>query len=121
MGDFPSGQRGQTVNLLLFSFGGPNPPSPTTQKALAKASAFCNDIRSVPERVICLRHDIVLRAMIYASRMKKERILYHIATKEQYIMLAKRVYHAALAVYIIVFLSCIISHGVSRILFAFEF
>ena len=72
MGDFPSGQRGQTVNLLLFSFGGPNPPSPTTQKALAKASAFCNDIRSVPERVICLRHDIALRAMIYASRMKYE-------------------------------------------------
>ena len=29
MGEFPSGQRGQTVNLLLFSFGGPNPPSPT--------------------------------------------------------------------------------------------
>ena len=32
MGDFPSGQRGQTVNLLLFSFGGPNPPSPTRKK-----------------------------------------------------------------------------------------
>ncbi len=29
MGDFPSGQRGQTVNLLSFDFGGPNPPSPT--------------------------------------------------------------------------------------------
>ena len=29
-GEFPSGQRGQTVNLLLFSFGGSNPPSPTT-------------------------------------------------------------------------------------------
>ena len=29
MGEFPSGQRGQTVNLLLFSFGGSNPPSPT--------------------------------------------------------------------------------------------
>ena len=32
MGEFPSGQRGQTVNLLLFSFGGPNPPSPTKHK-----------------------------------------------------------------------------------------
>ena len=33
---------------------------------------------SVPsERVIYLRYDIALRAMIYASRMKK-RILYHI-------------------------------------------
>ena len=28
-GDFPSGQRGQTVNLLSYDFGGPNPPSPT--------------------------------------------------------------------------------------------
>ena len=38
MGDFPSGQRGQTVNLLLFSFGGPNPPSPTTNR---KPTASC--------------------------------------------------------------------------------
>ncbi len=29
MGEFPSGQRGQTVNLLFFNFGGSNPPSPT--------------------------------------------------------------------------------------------
>ena len=32
MGDFPSGQRGQTVNLLSIDFGGPNPPSPTKKK-----------------------------------------------------------------------------------------
>ena len=38
MGAFPSGQRGQTVNLLLDSFGGPNPPAPTkTESRLA----FC--------------------------------------------------------------------------------
>ena len=30
---------------------------------------FFNDIRSLPERVIYLRYDIALRAMIYASRM----------------------------------------------------
>ena len=29
----------------------------------------CNDIRSVPDRVISLRNDIALLAMIYASRM----------------------------------------------------
>ena len=29
MGAFPSGQRGQTVNLLHNCFGGPNPPAPT--------------------------------------------------------------------------------------------
>ena len=28
MEEFPSGQRGQTVNLLLFSFDGPNPSPP---------------------------------------------------------------------------------------------
>ena len=35
LGVFPSGQWGQTVNLLLFSFGGSNPPAPikkNTQK-----------------------------------------------------------------------------------------
>ena len=47
-----------------------------------------NDIRSLSERVIYLRYDIALRAMKYASRMK-ERILYHIATKEQYIIRRK--------------------------------
>ena len=33
MEGFPSGQRGQTVNLLSDDFGGPNPP-PSTKKAL---------------------------------------------------------------------------------------
>ena len=33
MGDFPSGQRGQTVNLLSIDFGGPNPPSPTKKES----------------------------------------------------------------------------------------
>src|SRR5207244_12578895 len=28
-GRYPSGQRGQTVNLLANAFGGPNPPLPT--------------------------------------------------------------------------------------------
>ena len=32
MGEFPSGQRGQTVNLLSDDFGGSNPPSPTRKK-----------------------------------------------------------------------------------------
>ena len=42
MGDFPSGQRGQTVNLLSHDFGGPNPPSPTSKKGIAKRLCpFC--------------------------------------------------------------------------------
>ncbi len=40
MGDFPSGQRGQTVNLLSFDFGGPNPPSPTRKKHLLMQVLF---------------------------------------------------------------------------------
>ena len=28
---YPSGQRGQTVNLLAYAFGGSNPPPSTTQ------------------------------------------------------------------------------------------
>lgn len=41
MGEFPSGQRGQTVNLLLFSFGGSNPPSPTKTRDLSIAKVSC--------------------------------------------------------------------------------
>ena len=40
MGDFPSGQRGQTVNLLRLRFGGPNPPSPTRKKHLLMQVLF---------------------------------------------------------------------------------
>ena len=32
-GVFQSGQMGQTVNLLLFSFGGSNPSAPTSRSA----------------------------------------------------------------------------------------
>ena len=31
MGVFPSGQRGQTVNLLAYAYGGSNPPAPTNR------------------------------------------------------------------------------------------
>ena len=34
MGVFPSGQWGQTVNLLLFSFGGSTPPAPTKRSSI---------------------------------------------------------------------------------------
>ena len=36
-GRYPSGQRGQTVNLLAYAFGGSNPPLPT----IVVASAAC--------------------------------------------------------------------------------
>ena len=34
-GRYPSGQRGQTVNLLAYAFGGSNPPLPTTTAGMA--------------------------------------------------------------------------------------
>ena len=46
------------------------------------------------ERVIYLRYDIALRAMIYASRMK-ERILYHIFTECKYIIRQRRISYRA--------------------------
>ena len=35
MGVFPSGQRGQTVNLLAYAYGGSNPPAPTKEKRIS--------------------------------------------------------------------------------------
>ena len=40
MGVFPSGQWGQTVNLLLFSFGGSNPPAPTKNSGIQWVPEF---------------------------------------------------------------------------------
>src|SRR5262245_51885582 len=34
-GRYPSGQRGQTVNLLAYAFGGSNPPLPTSFERLS--------------------------------------------------------------------------------------
>ena len=41
LGVFPSGQWGQTVNLLLFSFGGSNPPAPTKKTSVENTLVFC--------------------------------------------------------------------------------
>ena len=42
LGVFPSGQWGQTVNLLLFSFGGSNPPAPTKRSSIRTGCwVFC--------------------------------------------------------------------------------
>src|SRR5712691_3995943 len=42
-GRYPSGQRGQTVNLLANAFGGSNPPLPTT----LTSEAFCGNSSAV--------------------------------------------------------------------------
>jgi len=38
-GRYPSGQRGQTVNLLAYAFGGSNPPLPTSLSVGGNSSA----------------------------------------------------------------------------------
>ena len=46
---FPSGQRGQTVNLLRFRFGGPNPPASTTNIVVCNmlyCTFFCSELKS---------------------------------------------------------------------------
>ena len=57
VGRYPSGQRGQTVNLLADAFGGSNPPLPTISRAPRPSSnggvfIFCRG-RSVADRPAC--------------------------------------------------------------------
>ena len=40
-GSYPSGQRGQTVNLLAYAFAGSNPALPTYQTAGGRLSGVC--------------------------------------------------------------------------------
>ncbi len=52
---FPSGQRGQTVNLLADAFGGSNPPLATTipsgSSSVGRASAFQAEGREFEARL----------------------------------------------------------------------
>jgi hypothetical protein len=52
-GRYPSGQRGQTVNLLAYAFGGSNPPLPTivTRAAwTARVEGGLSEAREAPTR-----------------------------------------------------------------------
>ena len=51
-GRYPSGQRGQTVNLLAYAFGGSNPPLPTTGAFVQRSLERTGTIRTA-ERMIC--------------------------------------------------------------------
>ena len=69
-GRYPSGQRGQTVNLLAYAFGGSNPPLPTTvssavctgwiagglseiRVASTRATTVHTVVRRMPSNVFC--------------------------------------------------------------------
>ena len=43
-GRYPSGQRGQTVNLLAYAFGGSNPPLPTIVTGVAWPARTLGDL-----------------------------------------------------------------------------
>ena len=49
-GRYPSGQRGQTVNLLANAFGGSNPPLPTTCRVAAGRAESAGGNSSAVER-----------------------------------------------------------------------
>ena len=54
MGRYPSGQRGQTVNLLASAFGGSNPSLPTVFAHIAQSEERIlgkNEVRSANLRV----------------------------------------------------------------------
>ena len=46
-GRYPSGQRGQTVNLLAYAFGGSNPPLPTIVAGAFEAGFTEGGLRQV--------------------------------------------------------------------------
>ncbi len=53
LGEYQSGQMGQTVNLLAYAFGGSNPSSPTQcgSSSVDRASAFQAEGREFEPRL----------------------------------------------------------------------
>ena len=49
-GRYPSGQRGQTVNLLAYAFGGSNPPLPTTVPGAMRPASAEGGLRKARRR-----------------------------------------------------------------------
>ncbi len=77
MGEFPSGQRGQTVNLLRIASMVRIRPPPQ-KKALAIASAFFSYIRLAASYIgcasyICFASDIGLRPVLEANIISLKR------------------------------------------------
>ena len=50
-GRYPSGQRGQTVNLLAYAFGGSNPPLPTTVRAMVDVCGNSSAVERQPSKL----------------------------------------------------------------------
>ena len=57
-GRYPSGQRGQTVNLLAYAFGGSNPPLPTIVPSVVCTGWIAgglSEVRVAPTRAATVR------------------------------------------------------------------
>ena len=50
-GRYPSGQRGQTVNLLAYAFGGSNPPLPTIVLAMDDVRGNSSAVERQPSKL----------------------------------------------------------------------
>src|SRR5215475_10249565 len=73
-GRYPSGQRGQTVNLLAYAFGGSNPPLPTivatavrTDRVVGGLSEMGVDPTRATERVTRTRVPVACASVRAAS------------------------------------------------------
>src|SRR5213075_2162850 len=69
---YPSGQRGQTVNLLAYAFAGSNPAPTTTsdfiRAATVKEAVQCYDIYQSRDRKGAVQYARARRARVPASR-----------------------------------------------------
>ena len=66
MGEYQSGQMGQTVNLLVYTFGGSNPSSPTKARSLGSGFSF--------ERIVPLKRKIAEVAQSVEHQPSKLRV-----------------------------------------------
>ena len=67
-GRYPSGQRGQTVNLLAHAFGGSNPPLPT----MTEERGFCGNSSAVerqPSKLGVAGSNPVSRSMVDSAHV----------------------------------------------------
>ena len=55
-GEYQRGQMGQTVNLLVFTFGGSNPSSPTKRQSEASLIRAPRDLTEIAEVAQLIEH-----------------------------------------------------------------
>ena len=69
MGEYQSGQMGQTVNLLAYAFGGSNPSSPTIIAEVAQL------VEHQPSKLRVASSNLVFRSKVSRCSSGVERIL----------------------------------------------